>query len=945
MAAVSRTTCFLVVWTIFLTAHMSICCMEGDGYFGWQCDNVTGCFCKQGQRCQQTLGTCPEHCVDNPWGIGCQDEYINLAHGKPATQSSTYSEGGVRYPADLAVDGDNSTDNLKCTRTNYSDDPTWSVDLEGLYVVRSVVLIKPTRFADICQFQGVWLCINNNTVQETGCRDSVQIKTWVLNAETAVTVEIAMNSVTPCMESVHLAVLKDGRDIMGHVKSGMNQDIHRCDGFAKLTVRYEGEFNSGTTDVLQVKETQLITITNLTTYSKYTIYLTAVNNLYLQGPPVIVMHTTAEGIPSKMAAPEVTSTGDSFIEITWRAPSPPGGVIVSYEISYTQQSSLWNDTVTTADSSSMYIVDLQFNSTYVIRIRAKTAVGYGEYSDAIQATTDTEKASSVPATGINGGAVAGGVLGVLVLVVVFVVVVLIYKRRRRPQELDQVEAFSELQRKEDLDDHVYESPVQVMYENTEDEHLYSSIKQNTEISVENIYEVMKLKARYILHGEYQKFPLTLKYPCEVGQKRENKLKNRFRNTIPYDHNRVVLDLLPDDPNSDYINANYIDGYNRPRAFIAAQGPKSNTVNDFWRMVWQVKSPQIVMLTKTVEMGKQKCEQYWADEGMKQFGEIQVTTLDEVQGQDFFVRNLQYCKVGHPTVHTVKQFHFTGWPDNGVPIDPTALVKFREEVEKHDILVEGQGPVVVHCSDGVGNTGTFIALDYLFEQALAEGKVDVFRLVQSLRASRPKMVQTKEQYYFIHDTLLEELHCGITFIRLQDLASRLRKLRQRNKTGLTKMEEEFAVLGLMLPEIEESSTKTALEPINIGKNRVTNIVAGNHCRPRLTSYAEDSTDYINAVFIDGYQRQNSYIITQMPLPHTIVDFWSMLYDQQCATIVMLNELNDDSKTSGVYWPTEKMTSYGPFNVEMTSTRQSGKRITVRELRVTNSKDVSTISIIM
>ncbi|XP_023930774.1 tyrosine-protein phosphatase non-receptor type 11-like [Lingula anatina] len=192
------------------------------------------------------------------------------------------------------------------------------------------------------------------------------------------------------------------------------------------------------------------------------------------------------------------------------------------------------------------------------------------------------------------------------------------------------------------------------------------------------------------------------------------------------------------------------------------------------------------------MDKQKCEQYWADEGMKQFGEIQVTTLDEVQRKDSFVRNLQYCKVGHPTVHSVKQFHFTGWPTNGVPIDPTALVKFREEVEKHEILVEDQGPVVVHCRDRVGNTGTFIALDYLFEQALAEGKVDVFGLVQSLRASRPKMVQTKEQYYFIHDTLLEELHCGITFIRLQDLEARLRKLRQRNKTGLTKMEEEFAV---------------------------------------------------------------------------------------------------------------------------------------------------------
>ncbi|XP_013406245.1 uncharacterized protein LOC106170795 [Lingula anatina] len=164
MAALTRTTCFLVVWMIFLTVYLCLCCMEGDGYFGWQCNTTAGCFCKQGQRCQRTLGTCPEHCVDNPWGIGCHDEKINIAHRKPATQSSTYSEGGVSYPANLAVDGDNSTDNMKCIRTNLSYDPTWSVDLGGLYVVRRVVLIKPTTFDNICQFQGARLCINTASV-------------------------------------------------------------------------------------------------------------------------------------------------------------------------------------------------------------------------------------------------------------------------------------------------------------------------------------------------------------------------------------------------------------------------------------------------------------------------------------------------------------------------------------------------------------------------------------------------------------------------------------------------------------------------------------------------------------------------------------------------------------------------------------------------------------
>ncbi|XP_023931908.1 receptor-type tyrosine-protein phosphatase alpha-like [Lingula anatina] len=716
----------------------------------------------------------------------------------------------------------------------------------------------------------------------------------------------------------------------------MNQAIHRCDGFEKLTVRYEGEFNNDTTDVLHVKETQLITITNLTTYSKYTIYLTAVNNLHLEGPPVTVTHKTPEGVPPKMAVPEVASTGDSFIELTWSVPSPPGGVIVSYEISYTQQSSLWDETVADADSSSTIIGNLQINTTYMIRIRASTAVGYGEYSDPIQETTQPKRESSAHVTGINGGGVAGGVLGVLVLVAVVLAVVVIYKRSRRPDESDRVNVFSEMQGGQDELVHVDGLQTESVCEDTEDEHLYGNIDQNTKIPVDDIFEVMKWKSRDVLKAEYQKFPTTFICPCEAGQIRENRLKNRFQNIMPYDHSRVVLDLLSGDPNSDYINANFIDGYKRPRAFIAAQGPKSNTAKDFWRMIWQVNSPQIVMVTKTVEMGKQKCEQYWADEGVKQFGEIEVTMQDEVHGQDYFVRNLKYCKVGELEVRTVKQFHFTGWPDHGVPIDSTALIKFREEVKKYQNQVHDQGPIIVHCSAGVGRTGTFIALDYLFDQSHAEGKIDIYQLIQGMRASRPKMVQTTEQYYFIHDVMLEELHCGLTSIPVQDFATRLRKLRQRNKSGLTKMEEEFEILNLMLPEIEESSIKTALEPINIEKNRMRNIVAGNHCRPYLVSHAKESTDYINAVFIDGYERRDAYIVTQMPLPDTIVDFWSMLYDQQCATIVMLNEANEDSKKNAVYWPTEEMTSHEHFTVEVISIRQIGESITIRELKLVNSK---------
>ncbi|XP_023933065.1 uncharacterized protein LOC112042562 [Lingula anatina] len=125
----------------FVLVRQVQCCVDGDGYFGWVCDTTTGCFCKQGQACQKTLSpNCPGHCVDNPWGIGCVDEKHNLAFGKPTAQLSI--EGG--HPPSLAADGNNATDVSMCAVTNQDTNPWWQVDLEGLYVIRSVAVIRPS---------------------------------------------------------------------------------------------------------------------------------------------------------------------------------------------------------------------------------------------------------------------------------------------------------------------------------------------------------------------------------------------------------------------------------------------------------------------------------------------------------------------------------------------------------------------------------------------------------------------------------------------------------------------------------------------------------------------------------------------------------------------------------------------------------------------------------
>ncbi|KAJ8321521.1 hypothetical protein KUTeg_000933 [Tegillarca granosa] len=166
--------------------------------------------------------------------------------------------------------------------------------------------------------------------------------------------------------------------------------------------------------------------------------------------------------------------------------------------------------------------------------------------------------------------------------------------------------------------------------------------------------------------------------------------------ITDDHSRVVLETLPGVPNSDYINANYIDGVNNRDKFIyiAAQGPKTTTVIYFWRMIWQIKSGIIVMLANPMEKGKNKCFKYWPDVSKVQVhGDLKITLDSEFESLYFTNRKLKVTHQKTGEVRNVHHLHFTTWPDHGTP-DPTQLVLFhRNYMEtKSDLL----GPPVVHC---------------------------------------------------------------------------------------------------------------------------------------------------------------------------------------------------------------------------------------------------------
>ncbi|XP_053545324.1 receptor-type tyrosine-protein phosphatase beta [Bombina bombina] len=238
---------------------------------------------------------------------------------------------------------------------------------------------------------------------------------------------------------------------------------------------------------------------------------------------------------------------------------------------------------------------------------------------------------------------------------------------------------------------------------------------------------------------------------------DNKTKNRFTNVLPYDVSRVKLSIMSN-PTDDYINANYIPGYTSKTEFIAAQGPLPQTVNDFWRMIWEKNIRTIVMLTRCIETGKLKCEEYWPSNNSKICGDLIVHLRSEEVFPNWTIREFTVTNNRNSAFLSVRHFHFTAWPDHGVPDATVVLMNFRNiicDYVKHHC--SPNSPTLVHCSAGVGRTGTFIALDRIMRQIEAEDSIDVFGTVYNLRMNRSLMVQTESQYVFLNQ-------CALDFIK-------------------------------------------------------------------------------------------------------------------------------------------------------------------------------------
>ncbi|KAI3376460.1 hypothetical protein L3Q82_016921, partial [Scortum barcoo] len=499
--------------------------------------------------------------------------------------------------------------------------------------------------------------------------------------------------------------------------------------------------------------------------------------------------------------------------------------------------------------------------------------------------------------------VVGPVLAV-VFIICIVIAILLYKRKRAESEARK----GSLPNSKEMPLHHPTDPVELRRLNFQTPGM-ASHPPIPIMDLADHLERLKANDNLKFSQEYESIDPGQQFTWEHSNLEVNKPKNRYANVIAYDHSRVLLSGIDGIPGSDYINANYIDGYRKQNAYIATQGSLPETFGEFWRMIWEQRSAIIVMMTKLEERSRVKCDQYWPTRGTETYGLIQVTLLDTVELATYCVRTFALFKNGSSEKREVRQFQFTAWPDHGVPEHPTPFLAFLRRVKACN--PPDAGPMVVHCSAGVGRTGCFIVIDAMLERIKHEKTVDIYG----------------------H----EAVNCGTTEVPARNLYAYIQKLTQiEGGENVTGMELEFKRLANT--KAHTSRFISANLPCNKFKNRLVNIMPYESTRVCLQPIrGVEGSDYINASFIDGYRQQKAYIATQGPLAETTEDFWRMLWEHNSTIVVMLTKLREMGREKcHQYWPAERSARYQYFVVDPMAEYNMPQYI-LREFKVTDARD--------
>ncbi|XP_069969954.1 receptor-type tyrosine-protein phosphatase F [Penaeus vannamei] len=459
---------------------------------------------------------------------------------------------------------------------------------------------------------------------------------------------------------------------------------------------------------LQTSE-EMASLSSLTSWTKYHVCVAGIVLDDFVGEQSCCDAVTQEAASGPPALFNVSGTSSSSISVFWEEPRAPNGKIDYYQLQFGGES------VQVENATEFTLTGLAKNSKYIISLKAHNGAGLGE---AATTTATTQKAANV-------GAIVAAVLSGLLIVGVGVAA-FIYRDKLR----------NVIARKTSKREPVQEHPLSTTSTAVGKDQLRSYIdglQEDTQRGLEE--EFARLK---------QQCPKPSTYDAEMDV---NKPKNRFSNILAYDHSRVRISRREGAAQSDYINANFIKDHAGRPGFVATQGPTEDTLDDFWRLVWEQKVYTVVMLTSLMEKGKLMCTKYWPNKGDRplQCDNFQIRNLEEAK-ESLYVSRMLEVNTGHKK-RIVKHYHFLAWPDFGTPDLEEDLLGFIATVRDSSTA----RPVVVHCRAGVGRTGTFIGLWNLMDavDARPESNIDVYQAVFDMRKDRPIMVQSIDQYLYLY----------------------------------------------------------------------------------------------------------------------------------------------------------------------------------------------------
>ncbi|XP_063212685.1 receptor-type tyrosine-protein phosphatase V-like isoform X4 [Chroicocephalus ridibundus] len=434
------------------------------------------------------------------------------------------------------------------------------------------------------------------------------------------------------------------------------------------------------------------------------------------------------------------------------------------------------------------------------------------------------------------------------------------------------------------------------------------------IPIQNFKQYYEMKRASANHAFFQEFE-ELK---EVGKEQPkveaelpaNVSKNRYPHVLPYDHSRVKLSQLGEDPHSDYINANFIPGYTSQQEFIATQGPLKKTIEDFWRLVWEQNVCNIIMLTVCMENGRVLCDHYWPSESAPvSYGQVWVHLLSQSSSEEWTMREFKLWHEGLRVERHVSHLHYTAWPDHGIPESTASIMTFRELVREHIQSTKDAGPTLVHCSAGVGRTGTFIALDRLLQQMKQEKVVDTFGVVYTLRMNRYLMIQTLSQYIFLHscilDKILEEPLLGLSGterscpIPLKSFAQHYAQKAAKSRVGFLR---EYEAL---LEAVKEEASSATSSSANQQTHPSSSILPYDRSRVKFSLLEQGAFSGLLQVWrVLGCSSSREYLAVQGPDKLTMEDFWTLVWEQDIHTILTLLPWQEKGEVpSEACWPLE------------------------------------------